>query len=239
MRPRSTSSSCASAAVNASSLRRAAPRGRRGRAGARASSAGSMRVSTIRCAVRGEMLEGVVDRCQAVVVRHGLQVVEHEHELAPERRDAVHELVDRTVERGSAGSAPSRRSAATAETLTHPIDRGRDVGPQPDRVVVTAHRASPTRAVRSGPRTTHAPQSSSRSRPAPPRASAPRPRRRRAPAGSAAARRSPPWPRRCELRLGERPHGAGVSRARTPRVRRRLASADLPRRGVLGLRAPA
>ena len=59
--------------------------------------------------VRRKVREGVVDRRQAFLAGHRLQVVEHDDQLPAERGDVVEELVDRA----STGlpATPSRRSA--------------------------------------------------------------------------------------------------------------------------------
>ena len=84
--------------------------------------------------VRGEMLDGVVDRRQGITVRDGLQVVEHDHELTPEASDPVQQLVDRAGDVRRRTEPPQGRPA---EARANPVDRGRDVGPQPDWIVVT------------------------------------------------------------------------------------------------------
>ena len=125
--------------------------------------------------VRGEMLDGVVDRRQGITVRDGLQVVEHDHELAPEASDPVQQLVDRAARRppphraapGSSGRGPGESGRPRSRCRsTAGLDR------------CHGRRASPRQGVRSGSRTMRARQSTSRSRAVPPRASAPCPRRR-------------------------------------------------------------
>ena len=84
--------------------------------------------------VRREMLDGIVDRRQGITVRDGLQVVEHDHELTPEASDPVQQLVDRAGDVRRRTEPPEGRPA---EARANPVDRGRDVGPQPDWIVVT------------------------------------------------------------------------------------------------------
>ena len=88
MRLRSTSSSRASAGVNAqllpAQLRKGSARTQVGKPQRRVDARERDQVC-----LRREMLEGVADRFEAFVVRQGVQVVENENELVPGRPDAV------------------------------------------------------------------------------------------------------------------------------------------------------
>ena len=120
----------------------------------------------------GQVIERVVDRCQALRVGHGLEVVEHEHELLAEGRDARSSARRSELSIGPPGDVqPLQRG--TPETVAHPIDRSCNVRPQPDRIVVTRVQRHPGKRGVAGSRTTPGPRSSSRSRPARRRASAP------------------------------------------------------------------
>ena len=85
-------------------------------------------------AVRRETLERIVDGRQAFRVGHGVEVVEHDDDPVRERVHAVHELVDGRLDRAAGDAEPLERTAP--EPLTHPIDGGGDVRPEPNRIVV-------------------------------------------------------------------------------------------------------
>jgi hypothetical protein len=84
--------------------------------------------------VRRKLGEGVVDRRQAFLAGHRVQVIEHDDQPAPPRRHAVHEFVDGDLDRAARHVETAQR--APPEPRPHPIDRRRDVPPQPDRIVV-------------------------------------------------------------------------------------------------------
>jgi hypothetical protein len=87
------------------------------------------------------VLERIVDRGQAFGVGDGLQVVEHEYERLPKRRERVHQLVDGALDRAARDAQALERTAP--EPLPHSIDGGRDVGPHPIRVVVAGVERDP------------------------------------------------------------------------------------------------
>ena len=91
--------------------------------------------------VRGKLGEGIVDRRQAFLAGHRVQVLEHDDQLAPQRGYAVHELVDGDLDRAARHGEPPQR--AHAEPRPHPIDRRRDVPPQPGRIVVAGVERDP------------------------------------------------------------------------------------------------
>ena len=79
--------------------------------------------------VRRQVRQGMIDRGQALRVGHRLQVVEHDDQLVPERRDAVHELVDGTLDGAAHDAQPLQRPPP--EPRPYPVDRRCNVCPQP------------------------------------------------------------------------------------------------------------
>ena len=91
--------------------------------------------------IRGEVLEGVVQRSEAFVVGDGLKIVEDDHEIFAEVGDPVHQLIDRRRDRARQPGQPPQSS--TAQSLTHTIDPSCDVRPQPQRIVVSSVQRHP------------------------------------------------------------------------------------------------
>ena len=91
--------------------------------------------------VRRKVREGVVDRRQAFLAGHRLQVVEHDDQLPAERGGAVEELVDRDLDGAARHAEPPQRTSP--EPRPHPIDRRRDVPPQQNRIVVAGVQHDP------------------------------------------------------------------------------------------------
>ena len=108
MPARTTSSSCASAGVNASSPARTSTSCPPARSRARPS-AGSTRVVMTMRAFSERCEKRMVDRGQAFVVRHGVQVVEHDHEPALIGRGGVHQLVHDVLDRAAQRPEPPQR----------------------------------------------------------------------------------------------------------------------------------
>ena len=103
--PRVTSSSCVSARVNASS-----PRAQLGEQPGGAVSREAQRRIDPRdenhACVEWEMRESTVDRRDADLAGHRVEIVEHQEQPLPERSDAVHELVDRILDRTARYTEP-------------------------------------------------------------------------------------------------------------------------------------
>ena len=91
--------------------------------------------------VRRKVPERIVDRREALLARHFVEILEHNDQLASQPGDAVHELVDRCLDRTSRHSEPPER--ALPEPRLHPIDRRRNVPPQPARIVVAGVERDP------------------------------------------------------------------------------------------------
>ena len=134
--------------MNASSLARTSASIPAARSRARFK-AGSTRVVTIIRAFAGMCARAMVDRGQAFLVRHCVEVVEHDDQAGAERRDAVHQLVHGVLDRAARNAEPSQR--APSEPWPYAIDRRRHVPPQPGRIVVAGverdpcHRGVPAR----------------------------------------------------------------------------------------------
>jgi hypothetical protein len=91
--------------------------------------------------VRGKVHKGVVDRRQAFLVGQRVQVVQHDDQLAPQRCYAVHELVNGGLNRAARhAKSPKRR---TPEARPNPLDRRRDVPPEPNRIVIASVKRGP------------------------------------------------------------------------------------------------
>ncbi len=88
-----------------------------------------------------QVREGVVDRGETLVVRHCMQVVEHDHELTPERRHAVQELVDGILERAARYVEPLQRTPP--ESGPHAVHGRRQIPPQPNGIVVPGVEVDP------------------------------------------------------------------------------------------------
>ena len=84
--------------------------------------------------VRRQVLDRVLERGEALVVAEHVQVVQHDGERLPVGRDAVHELVHGDGRRHARCAEPCERHPA--EARPDPVDRRRDVRPEPRRVVV-------------------------------------------------------------------------------------------------------
>jgi hypothetical protein len=91
--------------------------------------------------VRRKVREGIVDRLQAFPVRHRVQVVEHDDQLARLCGGAVHQLVDRDIDGTARHAEPSQRTPP--KPRPNPIDRRRDVPPQRNRIVLAGVQHDP------------------------------------------------------------------------------------------------
>jgi hypothetical protein len=87
------------------------------------------------------VVERVVDRRQALLVRDGLQVLEHDHETLVEGGEPVRELVDRSLDR-AAGPVQALQGSAP-EPVANAVDGRGDVQPEPRRVVVAGVERDP------------------------------------------------------------------------------------------------
>ena len=86
--------------------------------------------------IRGEVLEGVVQRREAFMVGDGLKIIEDDHEIFTEVGDPIHQLIDRRRDCARQPSQPPQSS--TAQPLAHAIDGSCDVPPQTHRIVVSS-----------------------------------------------------------------------------------------------------
>ena len=91
--------------------------------------------------VRRTVPERVVDRRQAFLAGHRVQVVQDDDQLAAQRCHAVHQLVHRGLNRAARHAEPLQRRPP--EPRPNPIDRRRDVPPQPNRIVIAGIKRDP------------------------------------------------------------------------------------------------
>ena len=138
--------------------------------------------------------------------RSALQVVQHEDEFLLDRRDRVHELVDRALDRSTVVEPLQSR---TSESLASARPRSRSYVHSRSRIVVVTRRASPRRARPAGSRTTRGRPSSCRSRVARRRASTMLPSPHRAHARPVGAGRSPHAVAGARVGLGQRRGSVG------------------------------
>ena len=131
--PSRPTSSRVSSTVNASSRARTSVSRPRARRRARPI-AGSKRVETTRRAFARQPLDRVAERAHRNVAADGVQVVEHDRHPTAIRDQAIHQLIDRSLNRRA--PYPEARQRATSEALPEPLDRCRQVRPQPHRVVI-------------------------------------------------------------------------------------------------------
>ena len=91
--------------------------------------------------VRRQVLERVVDRRQALLVRHRVHLVEHDHQAAPECSHPVEKLVDYALERTARNVESSKGSSTQA--LPHAVHGRRRVSPEPSGIVVVGIEGDP------------------------------------------------------------------------------------------------
>ncbi len=91
--------------------------------------------------VTRQVCEGMVDRGEAFLVPHGVQVVKNYDEPALERREAVHQLIDSVLDRTARHAQPPQRTLP--EPPSYPVDGRRDVPPKPHRIVVVSVERDP------------------------------------------------------------------------------------------------
>jgi hypothetical protein len=90
---------------------------------------------------RREPLDEVVERRETLVFGDGVEIVHHNHELVPVRREPVCQLVDRLFDRHSRD--PQTLQGTAAQALANPIHRLGQIPPQANRIVVSAVEREP------------------------------------------------------------------------------------------------
>ncbi len=90
---------------------------------------------------RRQMSEREVDRGETLPIRHRLKVIEHQSHPVAVRGDRVHQLVDGMFDGDPRNGQALQRTPP--EPLPDPIDGGRDIRPQPNRIVVTVVERDP------------------------------------------------------------------------------------------------
>ena len=85
---------------------------------------------------RGQVSEREIERFDAIPVGHDLEVVQHDVQLGPVRRDPVHQLDDPVLDAESARAETPQRGPA--EAAPDPVDRRCDVAPEAHGIVVSA-----------------------------------------------------------------------------------------------------
>ena len=83
----------------------------------------------------------MIERRQAVLLGHGVEVVEHEDHRLSVPAEGAQQLVDGVLDRAPCGAEPTQRRLA--EARANPIDRRRDVAPHPAGVVVAGVEGDP------------------------------------------------------------------------------------------------